>query len=1700
MSDKGTVFQKGGGGTNYEQAVGTAFTVTMLINGNVPCLPVDAKIIEISFQTTNKGYETDDILVIAKSKSIQHRLLIQAKNNLTFSCKNEIFKQVITAFWNDYNKPDIFNKHTDKLLIIKSGLDNIERNHIKLLLNIAKTHPIEKDFFSEINRINILKEKFSIFMDTLKDINKTITESNVLEFIKHIDVFDYDFSSEPSRDKINFFNMIKLSKSKTTFLDEEEIWNSILAFVSHLNQTGGSITIESLRENKIYSYFNLENIIPCYSYITKLLDDSNIFMNVFKNNINGYHIPREKYYEKIINALQKNQIIFITGEPGVGKSAIAKDFLYKSFGENKVFSFRAEQFNVIHLATLLSNQGMNVSVHELLSCIALMESKIIFIDGMEKLLEGEALNAFQQLKNILIEYPELKIIITTRRFSIELLCEKFDIKPENAGFVVIDQLSKEEIEKISEEFPKLKPVLKNKKIETLLSSPKYMEFALTALIKADEDLTSVNMFEFKTLLWNRLVKNDLDRRDGLSQKREDAFIEIAVKRAKSMRISVRPVDADPLAIDLLENDDIIIQNNDSSGTYSPAHDILEDWALTHYVSKVFDDYPSPQELFTKLGNTPAIRRGFRLWVDEKTSININSISELLNIALNESLIEKYWSNEMLVALLKSEKCDVFIKEYKNKLLTNNLILLKKTIHFIRIACKENFYIDGQFQLLTPEGKIWQVIIPLIEGEISILDNIKMSIIGLISDWENAFLFNKLNQKDIMISIRNILIYYINQIEEKKFYSLKYEEESHVFKRIISILYNLAEVSGEYITGLVKRALNYRENSNEHELFLFYNIVIEHCLYGEMPPSKLIKYMPDLITEIAWKEWKIKPEKYTSFENIYGKPVKRPLNHFEIWGIHNEMRFFPAGIYKTPFYIMLMTNPSKAIKFIVDFLNYSVDFYVHSNTSKFKHEFSQIDLELNDGSIIKQWSGEAFWLAYRGLSVTNDLIESLLLSLEKYLLKCASEDSPSVQNFFRLIFEYILKNSNNTMLISVLASVSIAFPQCVGELMLPILRVKDFYLFDLARSSREYSALSPIDNKIPYAQKERHEFNQLPHRTKYARGLMNFILDYQISIKTLNEKIFQVFDVLKSQDDKSDEIWTKTLTEIDIRNYFPKEYDEELGGYPFAVNYDVSLNKYLEDGNKFVKDQEKSLSFAKIIDDAYKTECSIKYSQWLDCYNNYINSKTINKLYDRYATLAVIGLRDFKKNLTKEQNKWCFNLLLQAISEITYREVNQAYLMDYSFNVLEEDIVLSSLHYLLKNTNGKKCKNKLLYLFILLICNISNHNKVKTLTSYMRNIFYNVCPDEFNIILVSLIKYSEFLQENKKEYYNTRMSNIDKLREKEESYIFSLIKSNDLQFNVKSIKIDRFNHHILCRALTIIPYNNISNHYFPFMKEVLEQIIFFLNKEEKHKQGYWSIPNKERLNIEELLLVHSFTADILLSSDIEIAKQIIDILLFIPLSSTNIQEEAKEFVGEILNSIVYKLCDEWNKNPNSSLYTMYFSNFWNLWEYMFNILKNKAIKLFSNKLLLDIPYLCYDIYGKPYKKQCELLKGKKELYGEIVNTFGKGNLLTIIKVFVNIGMPSLFPDCINWIFDIFENSEKETWVLSTDIFITMVKKLFYHYMKDIAENKDLLNKYIGLLDKMIDLGVSEAYFLRENVITFKAVEDVNNNLDINEIID
>lgn len=200
MAGEASVFQTGGGGFDYENYVQSSFLLQMMINGVIPSFP-NGKIIEIGFQNKNKGYQTDDLFFKIEENNISKRVISQIKYNIPISSKNEVFLEVIKAFWDDFNNTSHFDKQNDKMFLIKSSLTNNDKNHIAYLCQIAYKQSNSEDFFSEVNRVKIKKAALDIFEESLTLAKgETITEEELFQFLKCFHLLAYDFTAEASTD------------------------------------------------------------------------------------------------------------------------------------------------------------------------------------------------------------------------------------------------------------------------------------------------------------------------------------------------------------------------------------------------------------------------------------------------------------------------------------------------------------------------------------------------------------------------------------------------------------------------------------------------------------------------------------------------------------------------------------------------------------------------------------------------------------------------------------------------------------------------------------------------------------------------------------------------------------------------------------------------------------------------------------------------------------------------------------------------------------------------------------------------------------------------------------------------------------------------------------------------------------------------------------------------------------------------------------------------------------------------------------------------------------------------------------------------------------------------------------------------------------------------------------------------------------
>ena len=865
-----------------------------------------------------------------------------------------------------------------------------------------------------------------------------------------------------------------------------------------------------------------------------------------------------------------------------------------------------------------------------------------------------------------------------------------------------------------------------------------------------------------------------------------------------------------------------------------------------------------------------------------------------------------------------------------------------------------------------------------------------------------------------------------------------------------------------------------------EIKFFYENVIESCLSG-IGNQRLIKELPELIIETAWKNWKYIPTKESDYPNEIRFISRHSLSDEECWGIRDIHSFFPSGIYKTPFYNLLWIHPIVGLKFIIDFINYSVEFYVNA-TCEYKHKISQIEIEQNDGTKTKLYAAWELWAVYRGLSVTNYALESLLMSLEKFLLETAKKKTDVSRENLKFIFDYVLKNSNNVAPIAVLTSVAIAYPREVEEAMLPLLSVKEFYEWDLGRALEEYSSFATMDYDISFAQKERLESNQLPHRKKYQRGLRDFILDYQFNVRKLNKEIHQIIDKLKARNDDKDVIWKKNLIEMDIRNHKVGEYDEKLGGFPIQPEYDEEVVKFIESNKESFEADTKSLNISGQLSKTYEKKEIIDFPSWLSCYEQYSSSRSLNILYDRPITLAVLGLRDFSTNINEEQKTKCIEIITDAIVSILQDTFNRGYDLNMSINILEKDIALSSFHLLLQNVDSEEDKSGIIATMIYMLFAPFHDHEFDKIIRYFREVFFKQFPNEAKRVWLGLIKYACYKKANPKSHRHQDEDSLKDVLDKEEKFVQQISSKKNLKFDLSEISLEKCEGYLLARAFVITPYATSDIDFESFIKHFIP----LLTTDLQHEENYSYNRNKEKRQIhsKSVLGVEFYLAELLLKANSELSKSVLDLIIDpiyqIELRNLRRTDDLFEFSSKVPEFVIYKLDDIIANSTEKYLNQKLITNFWALWQHFFDKIKVSGKQYFLATLFLDIKWKETSTHWRP-------LENKRDFYQSMVKDLGKYKATSILNVFSTVGEKTFLPESISWLVDIFKSEADTTVALLHPSAERLIKRLYYNHISIIKNDKKLIDDYIWILNRMVDLGSSEAYLFRENVITYKSIK-------------
>ncbi|QSR86092.1 AAA family ATPase [Candidatus Methylacidiphilum infernorum] len=1119
----------GGAGTFFEQHVAAYWLALLLVRG-IPPIFQDCFVEEVHLQTKRLGWDTDDFLVVGQTDSGKLRKIVgQVKRTFTVAADVKC-KKAIQDFWRDFKKSDLFSPDTDCLVLVTQRGTNALLGDFSNLLICARESRDASDF--EHRLAAQVSKKAAQYCEVIRNIigeveRRSMSAAELRPFLRVLNVLSLDLFNETRQTESQIKTLLAYS-ADGALEDAEATWNELLYEASQGMGSGRSFKYEDLPEKLRQRHSSIRREEE--RVLQALKDHSALILDGIHSTIGkDLHLDRVGVVNQVIKQLESNQVILISGPAGIGKSVIAKDVVSILGHDHFTFAFRAAEFACAHLDETLEKMQLNGK--KLKAILASQPRKVILVESVERLLEKSTRDAFNDLLTFVAQDKSWWLLLTCRDYSTDTVRSAFLKQPNlDHSVVKVSPLDDEELGKVKAACPALAYPLENQALRELLRNPFFLDKALQINWSAERELPRSER-DLRALFWREIVRSEDRSIDGMPRQRSDAFVKIALRRAQTLSSHADCGDLDPKVLDALLKDSLIVSDPKNDKFIAPAHDVLEDWAILHWIEEQYLGHRDSIQDFAKaIGTYSAIRRAYRKWVTELVQLSPTRVDELFQDAVSNRDLPEYFRDDTLVSLLRSPYAINFLERHSERLWENNKQLLRRLIRLLRVGCvtapdrlKEHVPLALCFNI--PDGPAWGCILKLIQEHLNLFSSEdRLLLLGLIEDWAQGV--TKENPyPDGAESVAAIAYWLL-----KGFY--RSIEERKRTLRVLAMIPNadqerfIALLRGSYTDG--DRGLLSKE--------------LREIIFEDFEGTPVARDMPELFVSIA-KDYLLSSETDINRELSYS--VDSCLE--TVFGIKPQRRdgFFPASAYRGPFLSLLRDHHEKGIDLIIDVFNYSAERYAerYARVSFNIEPLSEMLLTFPDGTIRKQWCNAGLWNLYRGTSVGPYVLQSLLMALERWLLEFAEAHPDEIDE----ILLSILERSASAALTAVVASIATAYPDKCGKTLLVLLSSRECILLDHGRLVNDLvKSLAPslIADSLPQLnainkvyEQERKEADSLPHR---KRDLVHAVLSLQLG--PMASQVLRVLDELRSalppieEQNEEDRIWRLALHRMDLRNY------------------------------------------------------------------------------------------------------------------------------------------------------------------------------------------------------------------------------------------------------------------------------------------------------------------------------------------------------------------------------------------------------------------------------------------------------------------------------------------------------------------------------------------------------------------------------------
>lgn len=1246
MNDKSMAspVSTGGGGGQFEQHVAALALGLLLVRGMPPIL-TDTSVVEVNLQTRHRGWRTDDLLVVgAGSDGSRRRLAMQVKRRFRVSASDDDCRTTILGMWHDF-RGDHFDESQDQLAVATLHGTSVLLGDFVALLECARASVDAEDFGHRVSLDRFLSKRAK---EHNRSIRQILTDGGVeppdesvyWRFLRVLNVLSFDLNTPTSQTEAWVLSLLAACTADLSGSKEaaQATWAALLACAGEGRPVAkgykrGDLPAELRRRHAPVSGDDR-------SGLTALVEHGQTVRDAIRSTIgDGYAIERFTQVQSLAAKLAQHQIVIVSGIAGSGKSALARELLAQLEDRYPVLSFQAVEFATAHVDETLANAQTSLNLQRLLALLAGHDRKVALVDGVERLLERSVRDGFSQLLQLARKDPSTQIVLTVRDYSLETVRNALipaELKPE---IFEVPTLTDTELDAVGRGVPALAQALANVPLRAFLRTPYLLDLA--SRLRWDEAPFPASLRQFRKKVWRELIRDDGHAAGGMPRRREQAFLDIAWRRAMELRPFVAPGVDDPEALEALRRDSLVVPLQESSAVYAVTHDVLEDWGVLQRIDDRFmEDDGSPTALAESVGGYPAIRRGFRQWLAEQFEVSASEAQAWMSRVIRQEGLEAYFRDDCLAAALLSESAAVFVEACRPPIVRGDFDLLFQVTHVLRVACKESpkwLDVPGlPSQMLVPTGSGWAPTLCLVLDLIDeLLPERGLFVLGLVEDWARQIDWRNPTPEGVAEAgaIMDRLL------PEFQGYGSE-DARERTLKAILKIPGTVAQFK-----NLMERAKTC--SHVDRTAFGLLDLVVMKPEGGfacrEYPDEVIALLDARLRLSVGDQERERRLMRWSPVVVDAGFGIRDlPM------GSHH-----PPSALQGPFGALLRHHPRKAVAFMLSLLNHAGRSYSTGQGPRRVLEPAwKTSLEIPNHGTVEQWANGPLYGLYRGHTMGPDSLISLLMALESWLLGLGKMDGVDLESWLL----HVLRNSNNVMATAVVASVCVAYPAKAGQAGLALLSSRRIVQLDRERWAREFTSgfgtLFGLDPHHQLFEQERKASNELPHRREDLESLavrMQFGID--------REEVWAIIDRHRerasAESAEDTRLWRLALHRMDVRGFEPQDVpagsemaDSEVAGiYVGPGKMETDIQEMVDESARSSSVVGRYLELQNLATKMWKRDASIRNVDWRT--SLLAEAQAVAKLdkadefyRDGPGFAAAVCIRDHLNELDQSEFAWC----------------------------------------------------------------------------------------------------------------------------------------------------------------------------------------------------------------------------------------------------------------------------------------------------------------------------------------------------------------------------------------------------------------------------------------------------------------------------